>query len=53
MFMFISFFRFGKISCIILLKMFAGPLSCESSFLSTPIICRFGLFIVSWIFWMF
>jgi hypothetical protein len=43
MFVGISFFRFEKFSSIILLKIFAGPLSWESSFSSTPIICRFGL----------
>ena len=43
-----SFFRFGKFSSIILLKIFAGP-----SFSSTPIICKFGLLIVSSISWMF
>jgi hypothetical protein len=52
MFMGISFFRYGKFSSIILLKIFAGPF-CESSFSSTPIIHRFGLLIVSWISWMF
>ena len=46
-------FRFGKFSFIILLKIFAGPLICKSSFSSTPIICRFGLLIVSWISWVF
>ena len=46
MFMGISFFRFGKFSSNILLKIFAGPLSGKSSFSSTPIIRRFGLLIV-------
>jgi hypothetical protein len=36
-----------------LLKIFTGPLSWESSLSSIPIILRFGLFIVSWISWMF
>jgi hypothetical protein len=35
-----------------LLKIFSGPLSWESSS-SIPIIFRFGLFMVSQIFWMF
>jgi len=43
----------GKFSSTILLKIFAGHLSWKSSFSSTPIICRFGLLIVSWISWMF
>jgi hypothetical protein len=33
-----------------LLKMFAGPLSLESSLSSISIILRFGLFILFWIF---
>jgi hypothetical protein len=49
MFMGISFFRFGKFSSIILLKIFAGPFSLKSSFSFTPVIDRFGLLIVSWI----
>jgi hypothetical protein len=53
MFMGISFFRFGKFSSIILLKIFTGPLSWEPSLSSIPIILRFGLHIVSWISWMF
>ena len=53
MFMGISFFRLGKFSSIILLKIFTGPLSWESSLSSIPIILRFGLLIVSWISWMF
>ena len=53
MFMGISFFRFGKFSSIILLKIFTGPLSWESLLSSIPIILRFGLLIVSWISWMF
>jgi hypothetical protein len=48
----ISFFRSGKFSSIILLKIFTGPLSWESSLSSIPIILRFGLLIVSWISWM-
>jgi hypothetical protein len=47
-----SFFRLGKFSSIVLLKMFAGPLSWNSSLSSIPVILRFGL-IVSWISWMF
>jgi hypothetical protein len=53
MFMGISFFRLGKFSSIILLKIFTGPVNWESSISSIPIILRFGLFIVSWISWMF
>jgi hypothetical protein len=49
----ISYFRLGKLSSKILLKMFAGPLSWWSPLSSIPIILRFGLFIVSWISWMF
>jgi hypothetical protein len=53
MFMGISFFRVGKFSSIILLKIFTGHLSWKSSFSSIPIILMFGLLIVSWISWMF
>jgi hypothetical protein len=53
MFMGISFFRLGKFSSIILLKIFTGPLSWESSLSSIPSILWFGLLIVSWISWMF
>ena len=53
MFMGISFFRFGKISSIILLKIFPGPLSWESSLSSIPIIVKFSLLTLSWISWMF
>jgi hypothetical protein len=53
MFMDISFFRLGKFSSIILLKILTGPLNWKSSFSSIPIILRFGLLIVSWISWMF
>jgi hypothetical protein len=53
MFIVIFFFRLGKFSSIILLKIFTGPLSWESSFSSIPIILRFGLLNVSWISWMF
>ena len=53
MFMSIFFFRLGEFSSIILLKVFASPLSGESSLSSLPIIIRFGLLIVSWISWMF
>jgi len=38
---------------MILLKTFSDPLSWELSFSSIPIILRFGLFIVSWISWIF
>jgi hypothetical protein len=53
MFMGISFFRLGEFSSIILLKIFTGPLSWESSLSSIPIILGFCLLIVSWISWMF
>jgi hypothetical protein len=53
MFMSISFFKLGKFSSIILLKIFTGPLSWEASLSSIPIILWFGLLIVSWISWMF
>jgi hypothetical protein len=53
MFMGISFFRLGKFSSIILLKIFIGPLSWESLLSSIPIILRIGLIIVCWISWMF
>jgi hypothetical protein len=53
MFMGISFFRLETFSSRIQLRIFAGPLSWESSFSSIPIILRFGLIIVSWISWMF
>jgi hypothetical protein len=36
MFMGISFFRLGKFSSIVLLKIFTGPLSWESSLSSCP-----------------
>jgi hypothetical protein len=49
----IYFFRLGKFSSIILLKIFTGPLSWKSYFSSKPIILSFGLLIVSWISWMF
>ena len=45
----ISFFRFGKFSSLMLLKIFTGPLSWDSSLSSIPIILRFGLFIMSYI----
>ena len=51
MFMGISFFKLGKFSSIILLKIFTGPLSWKSS--SIPVFLRLGLLIVSWISWMF
>ena len=50
---YVSFFRLGMLSSIILLKIFTGPLIWNSSFLSICIILRFGLLIVSWISWMF
>ena len=53
MFMGISFFGLEKLSSIILLKIFTGPLSWQSSLSFIPIILRFGHFIVSWISWMF
>ena len=53
MFMGISFFKLGKFSSIILLKIFTGPLSLESLLSSIPVFLRFGLLIVSWISWMF
>ena len=53
MFLGISFFRLGKFSCIILLKIFTGPINWESSLLSLPVVLRFGLLIASWISWMF
>jgi hypothetical protein len=46
MFIGISFFRLGKFFPVILLKMFSGPWSWESSS-SIPIIFSLGLFIVS------
>ena len=49
----ITFFRFGRFSSIIVLKIFTGPLIWKSSFSSTPIIRRFGLLIITWISWMF
>jgi hypothetical protein len=52
MFIGISFFRLGKFSFTILLKIFTGPLSWESSLSSISIILMFGL-LFSWIFWMF
>jgi hypothetical protein len=49
----ISFFRSGKFSSIILLKIFTGPLISESLLSSIPTILRFDLLIVFWISWMF
>ena len=49
----ITFFRFGRFSSIIVLKIFTGTLIWISSFSSTPIIRRFGLLIITWISWMF
>jgi hypothetical protein len=53
MFVGISFFRLRKFSSIIVLKIFTGPLSWESSLSFLPIILRFVLLIVFWISWMF
>ena len=53
MFMDISFFRLGKFSSIILLKIFTGPFSWESSLSSIPTNLRFGLLTLSWISWVF
>ena len=53
MFVGISFFRLERFSSIILLKIFAGPLSWQSSLSSIPIIHSFGLFIMFWISWMY
>jgi hypothetical protein len=53
MFISISFFRLGKFSSIILLKIFTGPLRWESWLSSIPIILSFGVLSVSWISWMF
>jgi hypothetical protein len=53
MIMGISFFRLGKFSSIILLKIFTGPLHWKSSISSIPVILRFVLLILSWISWMF
>jgi hypothetical protein len=47
MLMGISFFRLGKFSSVILLKIFTGPLILESLRYSIPIILRFGLLMVS------
>jgi hypothetical protein len=55
MFMGISFFRSGKFSYILLLKIFTGPLIWESALSFILIILRFVLLIVSWIsglFWV-
>ena len=52
MFMGIFFFRLGKCSSMILLKIFTVPLSWESSLSSIPITLRFGFLIVSWMFWV-
>jgi len=53
MFMGISFFRLGKFSSIILLKIFTGPLIWESLLSSICIILSFDLLILSSISWMF
>jgi hypothetical protein len=42
----------GKFPFINLLKTFSGPRIWESSLSSIHIIPRFGLFIVSWIYWI-
>jgi hypothetical protein len=47
-----SLFRLGKFSSMILLKIFSGPLSRNSSCYSISIGFRFVFFIVSHIFWM-
>jgi len=47
------FFRLGKFSSIVLLKIFTGSLSWESSVSSIPIILRFVLLILSWLSRMF
>jgi hypothetical protein len=52
MFMGISFFRLGKFSSIILLKIFTHPLSWESLLSPIPIILRFDLLIASWVSWI-
>ena len=49
----IPFFGLGKFSSIIMLKMFTGPLSWESLLSSIPIVLKFCLLIMSWIFCMF
>jgi hypothetical protein len=49
----IFFFKIGKFSSIILLKIFTGPLIWGSSLSFIPIILKFGLLTVSWISWMF
>jgi hypothetical protein len=46
------FFRLGDFSPLILLKIFSGFLSWESSLFSIPIILRFGHFIVFQISWI-
>jgi hypothetical protein len=53
MFMDIFFVRLGKFPSIILLNIFTGPLSWDSSLSSIPIILRFVLLNLSWISWMF
>jgi len=53
MFMGISFFRLEIFYSIILLKIFSGPLSCEPSLSSIPIILRFDHLILSLIFSVF
>ena len=52
MFIGIYFFRLGKISSIICLKIFSGPLNWDSSLSAITIFLRFGLLIVSSISWM-
>jgi len=54
MFMGISFFCLGKFSFIMLLNVFTGPLSWESSLSSIPVVLQFDLLIVysiSCMFW--
>jgi hypothetical protein len=53
MFMGISFFRLGKFSSLILLKILAGPLSWEHLPFSISIFLRVGLLILCWISWIF
>jgi hypothetical protein len=48
----ISFFRLRKFSSIILLKIFTGPLRWIFSLSPILIILRFGLLLVSWMFWV-
>ena len=47
MFMDISFIRLGKVSFIVLLKIFTGPIIWKSYFSSIPVILMFFLLLVS------